>query len=236
MTSRNPVGPAEDPSHAYNSEQNTVLQEPTTFNFISFLLTLKLKDSAVIRSDVNTFFELCCFILPGELKSGASGFTIFAKNLGKKKPQETEYTLEMTLPEDGVPQPLKSVPQIVRVNYWTHLEMNFDPALSSAQSVVTIKVQVNAPIENGAQIKCYLPVLTRNPLSASWQNYLKTASTATAGDLSGDVVFITSGSDWVMFEYFARWDDTQKTLTFFVKKEATLPANKIIEFSTIKVH
>eukprot|EP00392_Amoebophrya_sp_AT5.2_P004862 g4871.t1 len=235
VTGTNQVALGANPATSYNTNQNGLFETPAYFDFVAYVLELKAKDKYEILHTSNANLELCCFTLPAELPENPVTFTLIAKELSYV-PNElgTEPTNSYTLPESGTPQQIKAVPQIFRVNFFTHVEVRFDPALSNAQSVVSIKLQVNAELRNGARIVAFLPDLTRNPLSDSWQEFLTSSSSAGLADMTGNVGFQTEGSDWVLFEYFAQYNATSKALTFFLRTDSVLPPNKMITFKTIK--
>ncbi|CAD7955579.1 unnamed protein product [Amoebophrya sp. A120] len=235
VTGTNQPAVGENPTTAYNTDQNGLFETPAYFDFVQYSLQLKVKDKYEILHSANANLELCCFVLPDQLSENPLDFTLIASQLSYV-PNElgTEPTNSYTLPENGTPQPIKAVPQIIRVNYFTHVEVRFDPALSNAESVVSIKVQVNSELRNGARIVAYLPDLTRNIQSESWQNFLSSSSATSTSDMTGNVGFQTEGSDWVLFEYFAMYNDTSKALTFFLRTDSVLPPSKMITFKTIK--
>jgi hypothetical protein len=65
-------------------------------------------------------------------------------------------------------QMIKVVPPINRGNYWKHLEVNFDPALSLMQSVISVKVRAAETLLPGSRIIVKLPMVKRNTQSVSF--------------------------------------------------------------------
>ncbi|CAD7927173.1 unnamed protein product [Amoebophrya sp. A25] len=235
VTGTNHVGVGENPLTAYNTDQNGLFETPAYYDFVTYKLLLKAKDKYIVLPTKNANLELCCFVLPEELARNPLDFTLISRQLSYI-PNElgTDITNAYTLPESGTPQQIKSVPEIVRVNFFTHVEVRFDPALSNAESVVSFKVQVKSELRNGARIVATVPDLRRNPNSQSWQDFLRSSSSSAVSDISGPVGFQTTGSDWVLFEYFAQYNATAKAITFFLRTDSVLPAGKMITFMTVK--
>jgi hypothetical protein len=138
-------------------------------------LTLFVKGSTVeggmvmLSSQVQTELTLCCFLLP--IESPANNRDLLIEVISTSPLQPIE------IPK----QPIKGSPEILRGNFWRHLQLKFNPPLSLSLAVVSVIVQSAQDIINQARIVVRVPGLTRR------------------GGFEGDLGFNTAGNDWLLF-------------------------------------
>jgi hypothetical protein len=111
-------------------------------------------------------------------------------------------------------QPIKGSPEILRGNFWRHLQLKFNPPLSLSLAVVSVIVQSAQDIINQARIVVRVPGLTRR------------------GGFEGDLGFNTAGNDWLLFEFFAHWNATSSEMTFQLREGAVLAQGRKVLIRT----
>ncbi|KAF4738500.1 GTP-binding protein 10, partial [Perkinsus olseni] len=112
-------------------------------------------------------------------------------------------------------QSIKNSPEIDRGNYWQLLQVQFDPPTSLYYTQITITVRPAQSLANQAKIIVYLDEITRSP-----------------AETSNTLLFSTPGDDWTLFEYYAAWDQTLRTLTFSLRQGVTLESGRKVSFTT----
>merc|ERR1719253_242041 len=86
------------------------------------------RDGGGLRTNIETETELCCFVLPIASAANNPSLSLYLESLMAGTPT--------TIPE----APVKNSPEILRGNYWKHLQIQFGPPLSLAYTVISVRI------------------------------------------------------------------------------------------------
>jgi hypothetical protein len=175
--------------------------ESETYEF----LHLYVNSAQGLSTNLETELNLCCFILP--MHNAANN-------------PELVIDLIALLPGTArnIPRaPVKKSPFITRGNYWHLIQVQFDPPLSLANAVLSLRVAPAEPLMNEALIRFYVPGIRR-----------------VVGNPEGDQIeFNTVGSDWLLFQYYAYWNGTESSLTFRLRPGIVFKARQKVTLRTM---
>jgi len=215
----NVIAEDQDPQTAYNSPENRLFEENSAFDLVTEQMRLvviydtELQKGKTARADIVATSSICCFLLPLSLPANPPTFTIAA---AQGQPTAAISTLDPVI----MAQQIKSVPAISRGNYWDHLEVRFDPAISLQNSVVRVKVRAAEEISDAARLIVYMPMLRRNPESASYRKWSEIGALQ-AGRRLGDrrrlgdnsvQTALTDAEDDAMFAEGKAWEEERSRL------------------------
>lgn len=127
-----------------------------------------------------------------------------------------------------VPQTIKQVREIVEENRFLHTMVKLEPTIPGENTVIAWSFKTKEPVNNGAQVVLYLPVgmqcSQEDINSLCWGNDGVTAVET--------VDFTTSESHWILFERFGVYSSVENSLSFTLRKDASLPKNLQITMFT----
>jgi hypothetical protein len=172
------------------------------------VLTLYVKGSpdggsAVAISDqVQTEVNLCCVLLPQESPLNNKELQLKVISTNPLQPIEIEQ------------QPIQNSPEIVRGNYWKHLQLQFNPPQSLAFAEISVIVESASDLGDQCRIVVKVPDVQRYP------------------DVSGAMPFTTVGSDWLLFDFYGYWNSTSNEMTFFIRRGAVLEKGRQVQLRT----
>eukprot|EP00928_Gymnodinium_smaydae_P007329 TRINITY_DN12649_c0_g3_i2.p1 TRINITY_DN12649_c0_g3~~TRINITY_DN12649_c0_g3_i2.p1 ORF type:complete len:1560 (-),score=383.63 TRINITY_DN12649_c0_g3_i2:256-4455(-) len=209
VKANNQVKVGEDPLRAYNSEQNSLFEDPALYDMQKNILRLKINLQKTLLSKVDTEVILCCMRLPASAPADDLQNMIWAPtSLG-----EDNINLH-TITEESI----KRTPYIDPGYQWEYIQVEFDPPVSTEKAVVALTFRSANDLMDRARIVFYTPGLTR------------------VNRVSGVVDFTTAGSgdgtDWKLFAPEALWSEEEKKFTFFIREGIVLKKGKQVTLRT----
>jgi len=147
---------------------------------------------------------LCCVLLPQESPLNNQDLQLEVLSTNPLQPVEIER------------QPIQNSPEIVRGNYWKHLQLQFNPPQSLAFAEISVIVESASDLADQCRIVVKVPDVIRYP------------------DVSGAMPFTTVGSDWLLFDFYGYWNSTSNEMTFFIRRGATLEKGRQVQLRTEK--
>jgi hypothetical protein len=192
------------PEPHYAVERFAFFNTDTTSDTYEYI-TMYVNSDQGLSTNVETELNLCCFILP--MENPANNPAMVVDMIALLPGTATNIPLT----------PVKKSPLITRGNYWHIIQVQFNPPLSLALTVLSLKIAPAEDLTNEALIRFYVPGISR-----------------VVGDPVGDQIeFNTVGSDWLLFQYFGYWNGTESSLTFRLRPGVVFKARHKVTLRTM---
>mmetsp|Transcript_33263 Transcript_33263/g.88043 ORF Transcript_33263/g.88043 Transcript_33263/m.88043 type:complete len:1539 (-) Transcript_33263:138-4754(-) len=197
----------EDVATAYNTYLNGVFLSDARYDITMGRLRLTVRTMRIISSTVDTEVRICCMRLPVSSAENSRLFTLEAPT------SETVGEFASIRKES-----IKSTPLIDPGFQWEFLQVMFNPPVSMQQTVISITVRPANDLASRARVVLKMPQIER----ASGENGVISFNTAGSGD----------GTDWMLFDHEALWNETEKEITFFLREYQTFGAGRQVTLHT----
>mmetsp|Transcript_85275 Transcript_85275/g.183927 ORF Transcript_85275/g.183927 Transcript_85275/m.183927 type:complete len:1534 (+) Transcript_85275:126-4727(+) len=200
-----PVGG--DIATSYNTWLNGVFVEDARYDTGSGRLRLTIKTGKIMPRDVDTEVRICCMRLPVASVENNPELTLEA-------PTSETVGLFASITLESI----KSTPLIDPGFQWEFLQVMFNPPVSMQMTVISVTVRPANDLMNRARIILKMPQITR----VGGQSGVISFNTAGSGD----------GTDWMLFDHEALWNETEKEVTFFLREYQTLEGGRQVTLHT----
>jgi hypothetical protein len=204
----NPVSIGQSPLYAYNNPQNMVFKEPALYHMASGVLQLEIFPVQRLLPEVDTEIKICCFRLPMMSPADNTSFRIWAPTSLSTDP--ATYTI--------ADEAIKSSPFIDPGFQWSFFQVEFDPPVSKGKTTIILTFRSANDLTDSCRIIFHAPGLYR------------------IGGQTGPVEFSTALSplktDWLLLRHQAYWNQTARTLTFYLRQGVVLEAERTLTLQT----
>lgn len=206
LTGNNPVIAGQDAANSYNTPENPVFDSPAQYQTQTGELTMQVRVGQTLLKGVDTEVRVCCVVLPASSVQDSDAYRISAPvSLGTEPPAIAD-------------EPIKSSPYIDPGFQFEFVQVQFDPPLSEHEAVISLTLTSSTNLADRSRIILHLPSVSRvTPVSGVIE-----FNTAGSGD----------GTDWMFFAHEALWDESTRTLVFFLRDGETLPAHRQVTLRT----
>jgi len=206
VVANNPTVVGQDPSTTYNTYANPLFQTTGLYGLASGVLRLVVYASQTIRKDTDTEVRICCMRLPASSPMNNVDFRISAP------------TALAGAPIRILDEPIKRSPYLDPGYQWQFLMVEFDPPKSMDVTVISLTLRSANDLSNRCRIILHLPTILR--------------VTGSSGVIGFKTAGVGGGTDWMLFEGNALWDNTAHTITFFLRQGAVLAAGRSVTLRT----
>jgi len=207
ITSQNPIVVGVDPTKGYNTIVNPLFFYKVIYMTIEGILRLQLIKGKQMLPDVDTEVLICCVRLPNTSPKDDPKYRISAPT--NEGPNAISITDEY----------IKSVPFIDPGFQFEFSQIIFDPPVSMQLCTIALTVRPANDLKDRQQIILYMQAITR------------------VMDEDGSIEFSTADSanplDWMLFSSKALWENTAKSLHFFLRAGEVLKAGRQITIKTM---
>jgi len=203
----NPVLIGQDPTIGYNTKENPAFMDPAEYDTSTGMLRLQVRNGARLKTDVDTEIRVCCLLLPASSAMDSTALRV-------SMPTSLDDVVKI---QD---EPILKSPYIDPGFQFDFLQVQFNPPLSQHLAVISLTMRTATPLDNRCLIRLHLPSITREPEVAG----ISVIEFNTAG--SGD------GTDWMLFSHEALWNNESRTITFYLREGAVLPAGREVTLKT----
>lgn len=207
LEGNNPVQIGQDPTIGYNTKENPIFMDPAKYDTSTGILRLQVKNGVTLLTNVDTEVTICCLLLPASSAMDSTALRISA-------PTSLDDIVRVR------DEPILKSPYIDPGVQFNFLQVLFDPPLSHHLAVISLTMRTAVALDNQCLIRLHLPSITREPEVSG----LSVIEFNTAG--SGD------GTDWMLFNHEALWNNETRTITFYLREGATLPAGREVTLKT----
>lgn len=213
LTAMNPIELGIPPEQGYNTVVNPLFTNKAVYNTLDGNLRLTLNKPQQMLADRDTEVRICCMRLPNESPANDPKYRIFAPT--------NEYSpwISSTDAVSVLEESFKSVPYIDPGFQFQFLQIIFNPPVSKQLTKVIFSVRSSNDLKDRQQIILVMPMIHR------------------VADEDGIIEFSTAESanplDWMLFSSEALWNNTRKSMHFFLRAGQVLKAGRQITLSTM---
>mmetsp|Transcript_73562 Transcript_73562/g.157668 ORF Transcript_73562/g.157668 Transcript_73562/m.157668 type:complete len:1505 (-) Transcript_73562:114-4628(-) len=189
----------------YNTEDDPVFDSVMKYDMDNQIYILKVKHDKTLLSSRDTEVEICCLRLPTASIMDDPAYRIEAP---------TSLEAIVSIGQEAI----KSSPFIDAGFQWQYLRVDFDPPASRQPTVISLTFRSANDLINKATIVMHLPSITR--------------STGESGLISFNTRGSGDGSDWMLFDHQAKWNNEEKKVTFYLREGQILKTGRTVTLNT----